>query len=102
MSGIDGDYLDLGRMIAGLCPPGFAEARLAARLGPDLAGGADEIALSCRPGDGGETVAVHLYDQARAGFASRLRHIRAAQDRTWHACTVILTKGGGFAMEMDD
>jgi hypothetical protein len=102
MTGIDGDYLDLGRMIAGLCPPGFAEARLAARLGPQLDGSADEIALSCRPGDGSETVAVHVYNQARAGLASRLRHIRAAQDRTWNSCTVRLAKGGGFAMEMDD
>jgi hypothetical protein len=97
MTEMNADYLDLGRMIAGLCPQGFAEARLAARLD----GAANAISLGCRLGDGSDAE-VPLYELARDGLLARLEHIRAAEGRDWTSCTVTLSRGGGFAMEVAD
>jgi hypothetical protein len=90
-------YLQLGRAIAGTCPPGFKEARLEAT--PDE----DRIDLACTLADGSEA-APALDVDARAAIAAALAEVRAAMaeadGKSWRSCTVTLVAGGGFAMDV--
>ena len=90
-------YLALGRAIAAQCPKGFKEARLEAV--PD--DGAYRIV--CAPAEGGE-VTLALNEGGGAEIRPPLAEIRArmaAEDgRTWRSCTVTLTPGGGFALDV--
>jgi hypothetical protein len=90
-------YLQLGRAIAGQCPPGFREARLEAT--PDE----DRIDLACTRADGSET-APALDADGRAAIAAALSEVRAAMaeadGKSWRSCTVTLAAGGGFAIDV--
>ncbi|HEV7661309.1 MAG TPA: hypothetical protein VGO55_15830 [Allosphingosinicella sp.] len=90
-------YLQLGRAIAGQCPPGFKEARLEAT--PDE----DRLDLTCTLADGSEA-APALDADARAAIAAALVEVRAAMaeadGKSWRSCTVTLVAGGGFAIDV--
>lgn len=92
-------YLQLGRAIAGQCPPGFKEARL------DAAPDEDRLDLACTLADGSQ-VSPPLAGEARHGIGAALAEVReamAAQDgKSWRTCTVTLVAGGGFRMEVTD
>jgi hypothetical protein len=89
-------YLQLGRAIAGQCPPGFKEARLEAT--PDE----DRLELRCTLADG--QTAPALGAEARAAIGAALAEVRAAMaeadGKSWRSCTVTLAAGGGFAMDV--
>jgi len=91
-------YLQLGRAIAGQCPPGFRQARLEAA--PDQG----ETAIACTLADGSE-VAPDLPEDAQDAIWDALQQIRdemeKAEGRRWRRCTVTLVAGGGFGMEVD-
>lgn len=97
MKAPDESYLDLGRMIAGHCPRGFREARLTARLGE----GETELAIECTLDDG-SAAAPPLHKFARDDLAARLVSLREEEGREWKSCTVTLSRGGGFAMDVGD
>jgi hypothetical protein len=90
-------YLQLGRAIAGTCPPGFQEARLEAT--PDE----DRLDVTCILADGSEA-APALDADARAAIAAALAEVRAAMaeadGKSWRSCTVTLVAGGGFALDV--
>lgn len=90
-------YLQLGRAIAGQCPPGFREARLEAT--PDE----DRLEIACTLADGSEA-APALDADARAAIAAALAEVRAAMaeadGKSWRSCTVTLVAGGGFAIDV--
>jgi len=92
-------YLALGRAIAGICPPGFKEARLTAA--PDE----DRLDLACTLADGSQ-VAPALDGEARQGIRTALAEVREAMadenGKSWRSCTVTLVAGGGFSMEVAD
>ena len=92
-------YLALGRAIAGLCPAGFAEARLQAN--PDE--GAFD--LNSTMADGTQ-VQLPVDEAARAAIRAPLDEIReamAAEDgKSWRSCTVTLIAGGGFRLDVAD
>lgn len=92
-------YLALGRAIAGICPPGFKEARLTAA--PDE----DRFDLACTLADGSQA-APALDADARQGIAAALDEVRQAMagedGKSWRSCTVTLIAGGGFSMEVAD
>jgi hypothetical protein len=92
-------YLQLGRAIAGTCPPGFKEARL------DAAPDEDRLDIACTLADGSQATPA-LDAEARQGIAAALAEVRqamAAQDgKSWRSCTVTLIAGGGFSMEVTD
>lgn len=90
-------YLQLGRAIAGTCPPGFKEARL------DAAPDEDRLDVSCTLADGSQ-VMPPLDADARAAIEAALSEVRAAMaeadGKSWRSCTVTLAAGGGFAMDV--
>jgi len=93
-------YLQLGRAIAGQCPPGFREATLSATLDDvDVA-----LALACTSADGSQ-VRPDLDAAARAAIQAPLEDIREdmarKEGKAWRRCTVTLVAGGGFAMDVD-
>ena len=92
-------YLQLGRAIAGQCPPGFQQARLDGGAGPGR--GCDSPARwrtaarsrrLCRK-----------TRRTRSGPRSRRSATTMAKQegRRWRRCTVTLVAGGGFGMEVD-
>ncbi len=91
-------YLQLGRAIAGQCPPGFQRARLEAA--PDQG----EAALACTLADGSE-VGPALSEEAQDAIWAALQAIRDEMEkqegRLWRRCTVTLVAGGGFEMEVE-
>ena len=94
----DDVYLSLGRTIAGLCPPGFDEAKLDAELEGEAG-----MRLACTPADGSEmAVAIDSAAEARIGELLGLIRDKTARDdgSRWHKCTVILRKGGQFQMDV--
>jgi hypothetical protein len=97
MKAADESYLDLGRMIAGHCPPGFRQAKLTARLGA----GEAELAIECVLDDG-SAAAPPLHKFARDDLQARLTSLREEEGREWKSCTVTLTRGGGFTMDVAD
>lgn len=90
-------YLRLGRTIAGLCPPGFAKAVLEARMVEDEP---PVLSLTTTEADGAEDFP-HIDAAARDALAEALNAVRDGNGKTWSACTVTLTPGGGFAMDTD-
>lgn len=96
---MDEVHLRLGRAIARCCPPGFREAVLTAAM--DQPGAA--LALTCTPEEGGEWTPV-LDEADRVDIRAALtevRHVMGREDgRIWRSCTVTLTKGGGFALDV--
>jgi hypothetical protein len=92
-------YLQLGRAIAGTCPPGFKEARL------DAAPDEDRFDVACTLADGGQATPA-LDAEARAAIAAALGEVRAAMaeadGKSWRSCTVTLVAGGGFSIEVTD
>jgi hypothetical protein len=92
-------YLQLGRAIAGTCPPGFREARL------DAAPDEDRLDVACTLADGSQ-VTPPLDAEARHGIAAALAEVRQAMaepdGKSWRSCTVTLVAGGGFSMEVTD
>ena len=92
-------YLQLGRAIAGQCPPGFREARLDAA--PDEA----RLDLACTLADGSQATP-ELDGEARRGIGAALAEVRAAMTdrdgKSWRSCTATLIAGGGFSMEVAD
>lgn len=90
-------YLQLGRAIAGQCPPGFRQARLEASP--------DEGAwrLTCTPREGAD-VEPAIGEEARGALAAPLAEIRdgmeAEDGKRWRSCTVTLIAGGGFQMDV--
>ena len=91
-------YLQLGRAIAGQCPPGFQQARLEAE--PDRG----QVAVACTLADGSET-APNLSEDAQDSVWAALQAIRDEMEKTdgtrWWRCTVTLVAGGGFEMEVE-
>lgn len=92
-------YLQLGRAIAGTCPPGFKEARL------DAAPDEDRLDVACTMADGSQ-VTPPLDPEARAAIGAALEEVRRAMagpdGKSWRSCTVTLVAGGGFSMEVTD
>ena len=92
-------YLKLGRAIATKCKPGFQQAALLADL--DKEGG--ELKLTYSLDDGTEW-APELADDDRAelrGVLTEVRHVQGREDgKVWKTCTVVLTRGGGFEMDV--
>ena len=92
-------YLALGRAIAGLCPPGFAEAKLQAT--PDE--GAFD--LNSTMADGTQ-VQLPVDEAGRAAIRVPLNEIREAMvaedGKSWRSCTVTLIAGGGFLLDVAD
>lgn len=94
---MDESYLDLGRMIAGLCPSGFREATLEARLD----GAEAALRISCILADG-DVLEPPLLKFARDDLHARLISLREEEGRDWKSCTITLVRGGGFTMEVGD
>lgn len=92
-------YLALGRTIAGLCPPGFQRAVLDAKMTGDK----PALSLVCEDADGAEQFPPIDAD-ARDALLAALTAARDAQagadGKTWSRCTVTLSAGGGFAMDV--
>lgn len=95
-------YLALGRTIAGLCPPGFERAELSATM---IEGEAPQLALTCVD-SAGEEKFPPIDKAARDTLAEALEAVRDAQaaedGKAWRTCTVALTAGGGFDMDVGD
>jgi hypothetical protein len=92
-------YLQLGRAIAGQCPPGFQEARL------DAAPDEDRLDVTCTMPDGSQ-VSPPLEGEARGAIGAALAEVRQAMagedGKSWRSCTVTLVAGGDFSMEVTD
>jgi hypothetical protein len=92
-------YLKLGRAIATKCKPGFHQAALLA----DTSREGDGLKLTYALDDGSEW-APELDEQDRAELRDALTEVRQVQEqvdgKVWKTCTVVLTKGGGFEMDV--
>lgn len=92
-------YLALGRAVAGLCPPGFQRAVLSAAM-PEAG---PELSLACTDAEGAESHPP-IDAAARDALMAALAAVREAQAETdgkaWSRCTVTLSAGGGFAMDV--
>jgi hypothetical protein len=92
-------YLRLGRAIATRCKPGFKQAALLADM--EKEGG--DLKLTYSLDDDGEW-APELEEGDRTELRTILTEIRHAQGQTdgkvWKTCTVVLTRGGGFEMDV--
>ena len=95
-------YLTLGRTISGLSPPGFAKAALSARM---VEGEPPVMSLACTGVDGSEDFPP-IDEAARDTLATALTAVRDAQaaedGKAWRTCTVTLSAGGGFDMDVGD
>jgi hypothetical protein len=93
-------YLGLGRLIAGQCPAGFRKAV----LGMEIAEEQSLLRIVSTQQDGTE-VQMPPDDRAAHDILESLRGIRKAmaeQDGAlWRSCTVTLTAGGGFALDVE-
>lgn len=95
-------YLRLGRAIAGLCPPGFQKAVLEARM---VEGEPPVMSVASTSATGEEDFPP--FDEAtRDDLAAALNEVRdaqaAADGKAWRTCTVTLSAGGGFDMDVGD
>ena len=92
-------YLKLGRAMATKCQPGFHQAALLADMEKE---GAD-LKLTYSLDDGGEWEP-ELSDDDRdelRGVLTEVRHVQGQEDgKIWKTCTVVLTRGGGFEMDV--
>jgi len=92
-------YLALGRTIAGLCPPGFQRAVLDAAMNEDK----PALSLVCKDANDEEQFPP-IDASARDALTAALAKVRDAQTevdgKAWSHCTVTLSAGGGFAMDV--
>ena len=92
-------YLKLGRAMATKCKPGFYQAALLAAM--DEEGAALQLTYSM---DDGSEWEPELDEDDRAELRTILTEVRHVQgredDRIWKTCTVVLTRGGGFEMDV--
>ena len=93
-------YMRLGRAIAMKCKPGFARAAL---LGSMEDNGLSAVQLTYQMDDGREWEP-ELDDEDREDLRAALAEVREAQEKedgkVWKTCTVTLTRGGGFEMDV--
>jgi hypothetical protein len=96
---MDDLYLKLGRAMATRCKPGFHQAALLAAM--DEEGAALQLTYSM---DDGSEWEPELDEDDRAELRTALtevRHVQGREDgRIWKTCTVVLTRGGGFEMDV--
>lgn len=92
-------YLKLGRAIATKCKPGFHQAALLADMEAEGAG----LKLTYSLDDGSEWEP-ELDEDEQTDLRVALIEIRQAQGqedgKIWKTCTVVLTRGGGFDMDV--
>lgn len=92
-------YLKLGRAIATKCKPGFHQAALLADMAEEGSG----LKLTYSLDDGSEWEP-ELDEQDRAELGNALTEVRQVQGqvdgKVWRTCTVVLTRGGGFEMDV--
>lgn len=92
-------YLKLGRAIATKCKPGFHQAALLADM--EKEGGGLQLTYSL---DDGSEWEPELDEDDRAELRAALTEVREAQgqedSKVWKTCTVVLTRGGGFEMDV--
>ena len=92
-------YLKLGRAMATKCKPGFHQAALLAAM--DEEGAALQLTYSM---DDGSEWEPELDEDDRAELRTILtevRHVQGREDgKIWKTCTVVLTRGGGFEMDV--
>ena len=96
---MDDLYLRLGRTMAGICKPGFHQAALLAAM--DEEGASLQLTYTT---DDGEEWEPELTEEDRQTLRSALTAVRHAQGqedgKIWNTCTVVLTRGGGFEMDV--
>ena len=92
-------YLRLGRTIATKCKPGFHQAALLADM--EQEGGGLKLTYSL---DDESEWEPELDEEDRADLRAALTDVRHAQGqedgKVWKTCTVVLTRGGGFEMDV--
>ena len=92
-------YLKLGRAIATKCKPGFHQAALRADM--EQEGGGLKLTYAL---DDGSEWEPELDEQDRSelrGVLTEVRHVQGQEDgKVWKTCTVVLTRGGGFEMDV--
>lgn len=92
-------YLKLGRAMAGICKPGFHQAALLASM--DDEGGALQLTYTLDDGSEWEPELTEDDRHQLRGVLTEVRHVQGQQDgKVWKTCTVVLTRGGGFEMEV--
>lgn len=91
--------LRLGRTMAGICKPGFYQAALLAAM--DEEGASLQLTYSL---DDGSEWEPELTEDDRHNLRMALTAVRHAQGqedgKVWKTCTVVLTRGGGFEMDV--
>jgi hypothetical protein len=92
-------YMRLGRTVAGICKPGFHQAALLASM--DDEGAALQLTYT---NDDGSEWEPELTEEDRQELRLALTAVRHAQTeadgKAWKTCTVVLTRGGGFQMDV--
>ena len=92
-------YLKLGRTMAGICKPGFHQAALLASM--DDAGGSLQLTYTTDDGEEWEPELTEDDRHQLRGVLTEVRHVQGQQDgKVWKTCTVVLTRGGGFEMDV--
>ena len=89
-------YLGLGRLIAGQCPRGFANAVLAMTMD----GERSLLRIQYGMPDGTAAQAT-IGDDAARDILESLRAIRNRMAASWRSCHVTLRAGGHFAIEVE-
>ena len=92
-------YLKLGRAMATKCKPGFHQAALLADM--EKEGG--DLKLTYSLDDGSEwEPELDADDRAELRTVlTEVRHVQGREDgKIWKTCTVVLTRGGGFEMDV--
>ena len=92
-------YLKLGRTMAGICKPGFHQAALLASM--DDEGGALQLTYTTDDGEEWEPELTEDDRHQLRGVLTEVRHVQGQADgKVWKTCTVVLTRGGGFEMDV--
>ena len=92
-------YLRLGRTMAGICKPGFHQAALLASM--DEEGAALQLTYSNDDGSEWEPELTEEDRQELRMALTAIRHAQSEEDgKVWKTCTVVLTRGGGFEMDV--
>ena len=92
--------LKLGRSIATKCKPGFHQAALLADMEKE---GGDDLKLTYSLDDGSEWEPELNEDDRHElrRVQTEVRHVQGQEDgKIWKTCTVVLTRGGGFEMDV--
>ena len=92
-------YLKLGRAMAGICKPGFHQAALLASM--DDEGAALQLTYTLDDGSEWEPELTEDDRHQLRGVLTEVRHVQGREDgKVWKTCTVVLTRGGGFEMDV--